>query len=197
MTTRGAPFLRSKNGDFGLSYAEGIASRPLPANSTLFFSCSYPKPARILCPIAKYQYSRMDLNMYYIRAIIRCELSLPTPPVPPERPSPLFPRPLNRPYLLSFLSFAATLRACKSSTPFFPITCRLFRENNRGGGIPPATSLPTRTKNEKQYFRFFFHHPPLQPLHLHRTPVPLPGCRPLRTVPSSCRRAGGQWMGRR
>jgi hypothetical protein len=83
--------------------------------------------------------------MFYIRAIIHRELPIPSPPVPPQRPLLSFPYPLNLTYLFSFLSFAASLRARKSSTPVFAITCRLFHENNRGGGIPPTISLPTRT----------------------------------------------------
>src|SRR5713226_245169 len=50
----------------------------------------------------------MNLTIYYIHATIAREFSTPTFPNPPDRPRLLFLSFLKLPYLLSFLSFAAS-----------------------------------------------------------------------------------------
>ncbi len=75
----------------------------------------------------------MDLTTCYIDATMARDFSTSTPPPPPDRPPLLFLSFLEFPYLLLFLSLAASLGPHKNSSPLFPITCRLFSQKHGGG----------------------------------------------------------------
>src|SRR5229473_3078136 len=83
----------------------------------------------------------MDLTTCYIDAIIARDSSNPTFPHQPDRPPLLFLSFLEFPYLLSFLSLAASLGPQKNSSPLFPITCRLFSQKHGGYSFTFPISL--------------------------------------------------------
>src|SRR6266481_8113187 len=74
----------------------------------------------------------MDLTTCYIDATITRDSTNPTFPPPPDRPRLPFLSFLEFPYLLSFLSVAASLGPQRNSSPLFPITCRLFSQKHGG-----------------------------------------------------------------
>src|SRR6266446_6018891 len=115
----------------------------------------------------------MDLTTCYIDATITRDSTNPTFPPPPDRPWLPFLSFLEFPYLLSFLSVAASLGPQRNSSPLFPITCRLFSQKH--GGVFVHFSNFALRFSARLIFQFRFSNPAFSSLVL---PSSAPSCTP-------------------